>query len=178
MQTPFCFAAGLEFVSLSVLVLEPVAVRRLFGALPQIAMLHHRRARRRVWSANISVQLCPSHAFTSEKSSSQTNFASASPIGSSKDSATASAASSQFEAIAVAVAMRDIWLNASSRSRSRVQRRQFAQRLGRQRPAHMLAHEASEPLAQRTRLIGHLVQFTGIARAFNSSSASAGTSLA
>jgi hypothetical protein len=42
---------------------------RLFGArLPQIAMLHHRRARPRVWSANISVQAGPSPAFTFEKS--------------------------------------------------------------------------------------------------------------
>lgn len=46
-------------------------------------MLHHRRAWPRVWSANISVQAGPSHAFTFEKSSSQTNFASASPTGSS-----------------------------------------------------------------------------------------------
>jgi AhpD family alkylhydroperoxidase len=39
-----------------------------------------------VWSANISVQRGPSHAFTFEKSSSQTNFAIASPIGNSSDS--------------------------------------------------------------------------------------------
>jgi NAD(P)-dependent dehydrogenase (short-subunit alcohol dehydrogenase family) len=32
--------------------------------LPQIAMLHHLRARPRVRSANISVQAGPSHAFT------------------------------------------------------------------------------------------------------------------
>ena len=37
-------------------------------------------------SANSSVQLCPSHAFKSEKSSSHTNFANASPIGSNRDS--------------------------------------------------------------------------------------------
>jgi len=54
--------------------------------LPQIAMLHHLRARPRVWSANSRVQVGPSHAFTLEKSSSQTNFASTAPIGSSNDS--------------------------------------------------------------------------------------------
>jgi hypothetical protein len=32
--------------------------------LPQIAMLHHLRARPRVWSANINVQAGPSQAFT------------------------------------------------------------------------------------------------------------------
>lgn len=57
-----------------------------FARLPQIAMLHHLRARPRVWSANISVQAGPSQAFTLEKSSSQTNFASASPIGRSSAS--------------------------------------------------------------------------------------------
>ena len=34
------------------------------------------------------------------------------------------------------------------------------ERLGRERPAHMLANEASEPLAQSTSLIRNLVQFT------------------
>src|SRR4029077_6544406 len=42
-----------------------------------------------------------------------------------------------------------------------IQRTQLVQRLGRERPAHMLANEASEPLAQSSSLIGNLVQFTG-----------------
>src|SRR5262249_52879940 len=37
---------------------------------------------------------------------------------------------------------------------------QFAKRFGRKRPAHMLANETSEPLAQNTSLVRHLVQFT------------------
>lgn len=41
-----------------------------------------------------------------------------------------------------------------------VQRTQFAERLGRERPAHMLANEVSEPLAQLSSLIGNFVQFT------------------
>jgi pimeloyl-ACP methyl ester carboxylesterase len=49
-------------------------------------MLHHRLARRRVRSAKIRVQTCPSHARMLTKSSSQAHFANASPIGSSKDS--------------------------------------------------------------------------------------------
>lgn len=49
-------------------------------------MLHQRRARARVRSMNISVQLWPSHAFTWVKSSSTTRRAIASPIGSSSAS--------------------------------------------------------------------------------------------
>src|SRR5580693_10542401 len=41
-----------------------------------------------------------------------------------------------------------------------VQRPQFDECLGRKRPAHMLANETSEPLAQSTSLVRHLVQFT------------------
>src|SRR5215469_4413941 len=41
-----------------------------------------------------------------------------------------------------------------------VQRSQFLERLGRQRPAHMLVDKSSEPLAQSTSLIGNLVQLT------------------
>jgi hypothetical protein len=43
-------------------------------------MLHQRRARPRVWSAKMSVQIGPSQAFTFEKSSVQTSCASASPM--------------------------------------------------------------------------------------------------
>jgi Zinc-binding dehydrogenase len=41
-----------------------------------------------------------------------------------------------------------------------IQRTQFAKRFGRKRPAHMFANESSEPLAQSTSLVRHLVQFT------------------
>ncbi len=41
-----------------------------------------------------------------------------------------------------------------------IQRTQFAKRFGRKRPAHMVVNEASEPLAQSTSLVRHLVQFT------------------
>ena len=44
-----------------------------FARLPQIPMLHHRRALPRVWSAKSSVQARPSQAFTLEKSSVQTS---------------------------------------------------------------------------------------------------------
>ena len=40
-----------------------------------------------------------------------------------------------------------------------VQRAQFAKRFGRKRPPHMLANETSEPFAQSTSLVRHLVQF-------------------
>ena len=40
-----------------------------------------------------------------------------------------------------------------------VQGREFVDRLGRERPPHMLAHKTSEPLAQSARLCGDFVQF-------------------
>ncbi len=81
-------------------------------------MLHHRLARRRVWSANIKVQPCPSHALTLAKSSSHTNFARASPIGSSRDSG-------DRQRRIVLRSMRPrlpalIWVNVSSRAKSRL----------------------------------------------------------
>jgi hypothetical protein len=87
-----------------------------FARLPQTAMMHHRRARLRVWSANSMVQLCPSHALTFEKSSSQTNFAMASPTGSNSASG-----DRQRRLIRNARAPPSAWpgsirLNASSRS--------------------------------------------------------------
>src|SRR5258705_250914 len=53
-----------------------------------------------------------------------------------------------------------VWRSSSVTFQEAVQEPQFAKRLGRQRPAQMLANEASEPLAQLTGLIGNLVQFT------------------
>src|SRR5262245_36730662 len=41
-----------------------------------------------------------------------------------------------------------------------VQRAQFVERLGRERPAHMPANEASEPFAQISSLTSNFVQFT------------------
>ena len=46
----------------------------------------NRLPRRRVWSAKMSVQRCPSHARMSAKASSHTHRANASPIGNSRDS--------------------------------------------------------------------------------------------
>jgi hypothetical protein len=43
--------------------------------------------------------------------------------------------------------------------KQRVQWSEFTHRLSCERPAHMLAHEASEPFAQGARLFGDLVQF-------------------
>src|ERR1700730_13891493 len=83
---------GLLFVALGLgsacqcLLLSRLRCAACLARLPQIAMLHHLLARLLVWSANARVQPCPSHAFTWVNSSSHTNFASASPIGSSRDS--------------------------------------------------------------------------------------------
>ena len=43
----------------------------------------------------------------------------------------------------------------------RVERLEFANRFWRERPAHVLAHEAPKPLAQDASLVGDLVQFAG-----------------
>jgi len=51
---------------LSVAVLQSDAVRGCLARLPQTAMLHHRLARLREWSANTNVQACPSHALIGE----------------------------------------------------------------------------------------------------------------
>ena len=80
--------------------------------LPHVAMLHHRLTRLLVWSAKIRVQRCPSHALILAKSSSHTHRASASAIGSNRDSAIASAAS--FQAPDGAGARSATWLNFSS----------------------------------------------------------------
>ena len=67
----------------------------------------------------------------------------------------------QFQAIAVAVAARGYPAEHFITLEKRVQGPEFTHRLWGERPAHVLAHEAPEPLAQVTRLVGDLVQFTG-----------------
>ena len=91
-----------------------------FARLPQIAMLHHRRARLRVRSAKRSVQATPSQVFTCKKSSVQTNCASAAAIGRSSASGERHLRiSSSLKGICPWCACETIRLKASSRSRSR-----------------------------------------------------------
>ena len=146
---------------------------------PQIAMLHHLLARPRVWSANTSVQLCPSHAFTLAKSSSHPNFANASPIGSNRESGdrqrrtTRSSKRSPLRS-----RWRDIWLNVSSRWRSLFKGPNSRSALG----------GSCRPICLRTNPLNHsrkarawsatLFSSPGTVRAFKSSNASGGTSLA
>ena len=45
--------------------------------------------------------------------------------------------------------------------KKRVERLEVADRFRRERPPHVLAHEAPEPFAQGARLVGDLIQFAG-----------------
>ena len=111
-------------------------------------MLHHLLPRLRVRSAKIRVQTCPSHALMLAKSSSQTHLANAPPIGSNKDSGDRQSrivcSSKRGPSLSRRFATR---LNISSRIEEGVQGTQLVDRRRRERPAHVLAHEAPEPLA-------------------------------
>ena len=63
----------------------------------------------------------------------------------------------QFEAISIALAMTRYLAEGLVTLKELVQRPQFLQRLGRERPAYMLANKSSEPFAQRARLFGDKV---------------------
>ena len=130
--------------------------------LPQIAMLHHRRARLLVWSAKMSVQLAPSHALMLAKSSSQTHCASASPIGSSNEPGDRHRRIVCSSRRSPSPSRRPvIWLNALIALQKRVQRLEFAERLGGERPAHVVAHEDPEPLAESASLVGDFREVPG-----------------
>ena len=124
-------------------------------------MLHHRLPRLRVWSANISVQPCPSHALTSAKFSSHTNFANASPIGSSKDSGDRHRRFTRSSRRPPSP-LRSTCYPAECfiALQKPIQGGELADCPGRKRAAHVLAHKASEPLAQRARFAGDFVEFS------------------
>ena len=124
-------------------------------------MLHHRLPRLRVWSANISVQPCPSHALTSAKFSSHTNFANASPIGISKElGGSPPPLHPQLQTTAVAIAIECYPAECFIALQKPIQGGELADCPGWKRAAHVLAYKASEPLAQRTRFAGDLVEFS------------------
>ena len=106
-------------------------------------MLHHLLARLLVWSANMRVQLCPSHALTLAKSSSHTNLANASAIGASSDSGDRQrrvARSSRRPP-----SPPEMRLNVSSRSNSRLRG-----------PSSRSASGASgRPICRRTKALNH-----------------------
>jgi hypothetical protein len=151
---------GLERVSLSVLFLEPAAVRGLFGAIaadchaapsscpPPGVVSEYQGADRSLARFHIG-EIFLTHDLRHRFADGQQQRLGRSPAPHHPE----------FHAAAVAVAMPRYLAERFVTLQEPVERSQFGKRLGRERPAHMLANKASEPLAQSPRLIRNFVQF-------------------
>jgi len=152
---------GLEFVTLSVLVLEPVAVRGLLGAIaadrhaapsprpPPGTVGEHQRAAMSLARFDVGEVFFTHKPCQDLADRQQQRFG-----------RTPAPHHSKFQAIAIGVAMPRYLAERFITFQEPIQRTQRLERPGRERPAHMFANEASEPLAQSTSLIRNLVQFT------------------
>src|SRR5215470_9468668 len=154
-------APPLEFVSLSALLLEPVAVRSLLGAIaadrhaapssrpPPRAVGKHQRAAMSLARFDVG-EVFFTHKLRQRLTDRQQQRLRRSPAPHHL----------QLEAIAAVMAILRYPAERLVTLQEPVQRPEFVQRLRRERPAHMLMNEASEPLAQISSLIRNFVQFT------------------
>ena len=157
----FAIAPKLELVSLSVLVLEPFAVRDLLGAIaadrhaapssraPACMVGEHQRAAMPLTRFHIG-EILLTHELRQRFADRQQERLGGSPA----------TRHPEFQAITVAMAMPRYLIERFVTLQEPVERSQFMERLRRQRPPDVLANEASEPLAQSASLIRNFVEFT------------------
>src|SRR5215813_8618908 len=147
--------------TLSALLLEPVAVRSLLGAIaadlhaappsppPSRMVGEHQRAAMSLTGFDVG-EVFFTHKLRQRLADRQQQRVRRSPAPHHL----------QLEAIAAVMAISRYPAERLVTRQEPVQRLEFVQRLRRERPAHMLMNEGSEPLAQISSLIRDFVQFT------------------